>query len=96
MRKEFDFYIKEQDSQIIAWAKMKKRQGSILVGNAEQVIEELEKRTSPGDLFDCTLAGGWLDQCVEKSVRRLLKPVGYGLYLRIGRYPAYLLIFPRA
>jgi hypothetical protein len=78
MPKEFEFFITEDDPQVKAWAEKKKQDGGILVRNARGLIAELEKLTQQNDEVICRISGAWLEVCVEKSVRRLLHPVGYG------------------
>jgi len=81
MNREFKFFITEEDSNVEAWAKQKERDGNIFVGNARGLIDQLEKLTEPNDVITCLISGAWLDECVEKSVRQLLHPVGYGKQL---------------
>lgn len=79
--REFEFLILESDSNIKAWAKKKHHDGTIFVGNAEALVEEIAKRTQFTDSVMARISGGWLEQCIAGSVRRLLTPVGYGDYL---------------
>ena len=82
MNREFKFFITEDNPQVQAWAKQKEGDGSIFVGNAHGLIGQLEELTEPNDAIICLISGAWLDECVEKSVRRLLHPVGYGNQLQ--------------
>jgi hypothetical protein len=81
MNRKLEFFITERDATVEAFAKRKESDGSIFVGNAQGIIDQLTIRTEPDDSIVCRISGAWLDVCVEKSVRRLLNPVGYGNYL---------------
>ena len=76
MYKEFEFFITEDDAHVMALAAKKSELGSILVPNTHAVISELDRRTQPNDTAFIGLYGAWLEVCVEKAVRRLLRPVG--------------------
>ena len=81
MNREFEFFITETDSKLKLWAKQKSKSGSVLVGNAGALIDYLVARTGFGDDLTCRVSGGWLEQCIAGSVRRLLEPVRYADYL---------------
>lgn len=72
MNREFEFFITEYLPQVNEWAKQKKCDGGILVGSADQLLEELDARTQPHDDISCRISGAWLDQCVQNAVRGLL------------------------